>query len=311
MTNFSHNFAGAGAIRADSIDVTGTVTAAAFSGPLTGDTTGTHYGDVVADNVTLDGVRLLPPLPNTNAEFEAATGLTSAAWWRLDRMIATGNLASLGDVTATLATFGSPTFGAELVGPDGKSLRGIHFDATTGDSLSANVLDPAASSFIAGGRVGFASDPSGTGHALIGRGKYTGSTIWGWQLYVTDAGDIKLWVGDGNIAHTQDVTCAAGALAVGGPPVDVVVQFDRSGAEPVARVRVSRGGVLIAATSTTCTGLGTLSTTGQEFGFGPIPAATPMYNGGAWAQGGFCAIGAEAAGATKAQTVSQGLGWEA
>jgi hypothetical protein len=210
-----------------------------------------------------------------------------------------------------LATLGSPTFGAELVGPDGKSLRGIHFDATTGDSLSADVLDPAASSFIAGGRVGFASDPSGTGHALIGRAKYTGSTVWGWQVYVTDAGDVKLWVGDGNIAHTQDVTCAAGALAVGGPPVDVVVQLDRSGAEPVARVRVSRGGVLIAATSTTCTGLGTLSTTGQEFGFGPIPAATPMFNGGGWAQWAFFASSTQAEGATKAQTVSQGLGWEA
>ncbi len=40
MTNFSHNFAGAGAITADSIDVTGTVTAAAFSGE-----TVAHYAD--------------------------------------------------------------------------------------------------------------------------------------------------------------------------------------------------------------------------------------------------------------------------
>ena len=34
MTNFSYNFAGAGALRADSIDVTGTVTAASLVGTL-------------------------------------------------------------------------------------------------------------------------------------------------------------------------------------------------------------------------------------------------------------------------------------
>lgn len=35
MTNFSHNFAGAGALRAGSVDVTGTVTAGSLIGPLT------------------------------------------------------------------------------------------------------------------------------------------------------------------------------------------------------------------------------------------------------------------------------------
>lgn len=35
MTNFSHNFAGSGALRADSIDVTGTVTATSIVGTLT------------------------------------------------------------------------------------------------------------------------------------------------------------------------------------------------------------------------------------------------------------------------------------
>ena len=35
MTNFSHNFAGSGAIHADSVTVTGTVTAGALVGPLT------------------------------------------------------------------------------------------------------------------------------------------------------------------------------------------------------------------------------------------------------------------------------------
>ncbi len=310
MTNFSHNFAGAGAITADSVTVTGTVTAGALVGPVTGDTTGTHYGDVVADNVTIDGVKLIAPWPATNAEFEAATGLTSAAWWRLDRMIAAGTLASLGDVTATLTSAGTLTYGAELVGADGKSWRGIHFDASTGDVLSADVCDPAASSFVAGARVAFASDPAGTGHTLFGRCKYTGVTIWGWQIYVTDAGAIKLWIGDGNIAHTQDVTCVSGVLSVGGPPCEVVFQLDRSGAEPVARVRVSRGGQTLGSSSTTCTSLGTLTTTAQEFGFGPVPAAAPLYNGGAWGQGGFYAAGAQAEGVSLAQTVSQGLGWE-
>lgn len=36
MANFSHNFAGAGALRAESIEVVGSVTAAAFNGDLTG-----------------------------------------------------------------------------------------------------------------------------------------------------------------------------------------------------------------------------------------------------------------------------------
>ena len=35
MTNFSFNFAGSGALRADSIDVTGTVTATSIVGALT------------------------------------------------------------------------------------------------------------------------------------------------------------------------------------------------------------------------------------------------------------------------------------
>jgi hypothetical protein len=310
VTNFSHNFAGAGAVIADSVTVTGTVTAAALVGPLTGDTTGTHYGPVDTDNLTVDGVVVIAAPPNTNAEFEAATGFTSAAWWRLDRMVAAGTLASLGDTAATLTSAGTPTFGAELVGADGASLRGIHFDASTLDTLAADVLDPASNSFMFGGRLGFASDPAGTGHTLAGRCKLSGGTIWGWQLYVTDAGDLKLWIGDGNVAHTQDVTLAAALLSVGGPPVEAVLQLDRTGADPIARVRWSRNGRTIGSSSTTCTSLGTLSSTAQEFGFGPVPTAAPLYNGGSWAQWGWCVIGAEAEGASKAQTVAQGLGWE-
>ena len=63
--------------------------------------------------------------------------------------------------------------------------------------------------------------------------------------------------------------------------------------------------------SVTCTALGTLTSAGQEFGFGAVPAATPAYNGGTWAQWAWYASGTQAEGATKAQTISQGLGWEA
>ena len=111
MTNFSFNFAGSGALRADSIDVTGTVTATSLVGTLTGNSTGTHTGAVVSDSITLRDVNLIAPPPNTSAELLAQLGLTGVSAWRLDQVGVAGNVSSFGDTATTLATAGTPTFG--------------------------------------------------------------------------------------------------------------------------------------------------------------------------------------------------------
>lgn len=290
------------------LHIAGTVYADAFVGPLTGDTTGTHTGPVATDDLRLRDVRLVAPPPNTSAELLAALGLTGVAAWRLDQVGATGNVASFGDLAATLATAGTPTFGHPLASATGSAARGMYFDASTGDALSANVLDPAASSFIAGARVGFVADPAGTNHMLFGRIK-TGATNLGWGVRVTDAGDIVVFVGDA--AGTDfSFTLAAAALTIGAAPAEVVVQLDRGGAQPVLRARASRNGVTFANNSVTCTALGTLTSAGQEFGFGPIPAAGPVYNGGTWAQWGWYTSGVQCEGASSPQLRAQGLGWE-
>lgn len=293
------------------LHIAGTVYAQAFVGPVTGDTTGTHYGDVAADNAALDGVALIAPPPNTSAELLAALDLPSVAAWRLDQVgTATGTVTSFGNVAATLTLAGTPgpTVGHMLASPTGGAARGIYFDASTGDALSADVLDPAANSFIAGARVALVADPGGTDHFLFGRNKATGGVIPGWSIYVGDAGDLKYWVSDGT--HIFAATFAAGALAIGAPPIEIVPQLDRSGAQPVFRVRWSRNGVNLGAYSATLIDLGSLSTTAQEFGFGAIPSAAPSFNGGSWVQWGWLAIGAATEGATSAQLRAQGLGWE-
>jgi hypothetical protein len=308
MTNFSHNFAGSGAIRADSIDVTGTVTATSFVGALTGDTTGTHTGTVTTSDLTMDNVKFVTPPPNTSAELVAATGLTSVAGWRLDQVGVAGNVTSFGNLAGTIATAGTPTFGHPLAKSDGSTLRSMYFDGLTGDACSANVLDPASSSFIAGGRFALVADPGGTAHTLMGRFK-AGVSNLGWGVRATDAGDIVVFIGDAS-AVDFSFTLASAVLTIGAPPVEVVVQLDRSGAQPILRARYSRDGVTLGSNSVTCTALGTLTSASQEFGFGAIPSAAPAYNGGAAAQWAFFASGTQAEGASKAQTVAQGLGWE-
>jgi len=300
---------GFGSVSADSVSVTGAVVAGSFAGPLTGDTTGTHTGDVVitdeADGLkysSATGVAVHAPPPETNAQFEAMTGLTSAAWWRFD-WINSGNATSLGDTAATLAAAGTPTYNALKSGE-----VGVHFDGGTGDALSADVLDPAANSFIAGGRFALMSDPTGTSHQLIGR--FNAALAAGWTVSVNDAGDLFYFFDDGP-NNFQAVPVAFNALATtAGKWVDLVIQLDRSGANPILRIRASRHGVSLGTVEATLTGLGTLTAATQEFGFGAIPVATPVYNGGAWVQWAFCAIGTQAEGTSKAQTVSQGLGFE-
>jgi hypothetical protein len=310
MTNFSHNFAGAGAVVADSVTVTGTVTAGALVGPLTGNTTGTHTGPVATDALTVRDVAVVAPPPNTSAELLAALSpLTSVAAWRLDRVgVASGTVASIGNLAATLTMGGTPTVGHPQAQANGGTARGIYFDASTLDALSADVLDPAATSFVAGVRCALVADPDGTDHHLIGRNKATGGVIPGWTIYVGDAGDLKYWISDGT--HIFSATFAAGALAIGAPPIEIVPQLDRSGAQPVFRARWSRNGVNLGAYSATLADLGSLTAAGQEFGFGAIPVAAPSFNGGAWVQWAWFASGTQAEGVSLAQTVSQGLGWE-
>lgn len=310
MTNFSHNFAGAGAITADSVTVTGTVTAGALVGPLTGNTTGTHTGPVATDALTVRDVAVVAPPPNTSAELLAALSpLTSVAAWRLDRVgVASGTVASIGNLAATLTIAGTPTVGHPQARADGGTARGMYFDASTTDSLSADVLDPAATSFVAGVRCALVADPGGTDHHLIGRNKAIGGVIPGWTIYVGDNGDLKYWVSDGT--HIFSGTFAATTLAIGSPPIEIVAQLDRSGADPVLRLRWSRNGATISSTSVTMAALGSISTTAQEFGFGAVPAAAPSFNGGAWVQWAWFASGTQAEGSSLAQTCSQGLGWE-
>lgn len=308
--NHSFNHAGAGALRADSIDVTGTVTAASLVGALTGNSTGTHTGPVATDALTVRDVAVVAPPPNTSAELLAALSpLTSVAAWRLDRVgVASGTVASMGNLTATLTIAGTPTVGHPQAKADGGTARGMYFDASTTDSLSANVLDVGTQSFIAGFRGALVADPGGTDHFLMGRNKATGGVIPGWSIYVGDNGDLKYWVSDGT--HIFSGTFAATTLTVGSPPIEIVAQLDRSGADPVFRLRWSRNGATISSTSVTMAALGSISTTAQEFGFGAVPAAAPSFNGGAWVQWAWFASGTQAEGSSLAQTCSQGLGWE-
>ena len=239
----------------------------------------------------------------------ALSPLTSVAAWRHDRVgVASGTVASFGNLAATLTIAGTPTVGHPQAKADGGTARGMYFDASTTDSLSADVLDPAATSFVAGVRCALVADPGGTDHHLIGRNKATGGVIPGWTIYVGDNGDLKYWVSDGT--HIFSGTFAATTLAIGSPPIEIVAQLDRSGADPVFRLRWSRNGATISSTSVTMAALGSISTTAQEFGFGAVPAAAPSFNGGAWVQWAWFASGTQAEGSSLAQTCSQGLGWE-
>jgi hypothetical protein len=300
MTNFSHNFAGSGAIHADSVTVTGTVTANALIGPLTGDTTGTHYGPVGND-----AGRSSPTVPANDTAFQSMTGL-SAAWWDFSAVSGAGSIASSGAVAGTLATAGTLAYGYTL-----GSQVGVHFDSSTGDAIrAAATLLPGLNSIMFGGRVGFATDPAGTSHTLMGNFRLTGGLPEGVVVRATDAGGLVIDIGDAAAAHTFSLTCAAALMTAGSAPIDLVVQLDRSGADPVLRARWCRGGYLLGTSALTCTALGTLTGTSQELGFGAIPLAAPAYNGGGWVQWGFWATGVQCEGASAAQLVSQGLGFE-
>ncbi len=300
MTNFSHNFAGAGAVIADSVTVTGTVTAGALVGPLTGDTTGTHYGPVGTE-----AGRTSPAVPANDTAFQSMTGL-SAAWWDFSALAGAGSIASKGAVAGTLATSGTLAYGYTLGGQ-----VGVHFDSSTGDAIKANAtLLPGTDSLMFGGRVGFATDPAGTDHTLFGNFRHITGAVEGIVVRVTDGGNLIVAVGDASATHTFSLTAASALMTAGASPIDLIVQLDRSGADPVLRARWSRGGYLLGTAALTCASLGTLTGTSQEIGFGAIPLAAPAYNGGGWVQWGFWATGVQCEGASAAQLVSQGLGFE-
>lgn len=295
MSDMSRNLASRNLV------VNGTVTAQAIVGPLTGDTTGTHYGPVGTE-----AGRTSPAVPANDTVFQAATAL-SAAWWDFSALAGAGSIVSKGAVAGTLATAGTLAYGATLGGQ-----VGVHFDASTGDAIrAAATLLPGTNSIMFGGRVGFASDPAGTAHNLMGNFRQTGGQIEGVVIRVDDNGSLIVNIGDAGVAHTFLLTCApAGFMTVGAAPIDFIVQLDRSGADPVLRARWCRGGYLLGTAALTCPALGTLTGTSQELGFGAIPLAAPAFNGGGWAQWAWWSTGVQCEGASKAQLVSQGLGWE-
>lgn len=282
------------------LHIAGTVYADAFVGPLTGDTTGTHYGPVGNE-----AGRTAAAPPANDTAFQAATGL-SAAWWDFSALAGAGSIVSKGAVAGTLATAGTLAYGYTL-----GSQLGVHFDSSTGDAIrAAATLLPGTSSIMFGCRVGFATDPAGTSHTLFGNFRFTGGLPEGVCARVNDSGNLIIDIGDAAAAHTFSLTAASALMTAGAAPIDLIVQLDRSGADPVLRARWCRGGYLLGTASLTCAALGTLTGTSQELGFGAIPLATPAYNGGGWAQWGFWATGVQCEGAGKAQLVSQGLGFE-
>ena len=182
------NHASSGALRADSIDVTGTVTAASLVGRSPATRPATHYGDVVRRQRHPDGYgccrRCRTRTPSSSGHRPDLGGVVAARSDDRDRQ----PRLRWATFTATLATLESPTFGAELVGPDGKSSAGSTSTPPreTRSRPTCSIRPRRRSS--PDGRVGFASDPSGTGHALIGRAEVHGLDGLGWQVYVTDAG---------------------------------------------------------------------------------------------------------------------------
>lgn len=282
------------------LHIAGAVYADAFVGPLTGDTTGTHYGPVGNE-----AARTWPSIPADDTEFQARTGL-SAAWWDFSALAGAGSIVSKGAVAGTLATAGTLAYGYTLGGR-----VGVHFDSSTNDAIrAAATLLPGTNSIMFGGRVGFASDPGGTDHNLMGNFRWGGTAVEGIVIRVTDAGNLIVAVGDAGAAHEFTLTAATGLLVAGAAPLDTTCQLDRSGTDPVLRLRWCRAGYLLGTAVLVCPGLGNLTGTGQELGFGAIPLAAPAYNGGGWSEWGWWATGVQCEGASAAQLVSQGLGNE-
>ena len=289
----SINHAGMGNIVAES------VTAGALIGPLTGDTTGTHYGPVGSE-----AGRTWPTIPANDTEFQSRTGL-SAAWWDFSALAGAGSIVSKGAVAGTLATAGTLAYGYTLGGR-----VGVHFDSSTGDAIrAAATLLPGTNSIMFGGRLGFATDPAGTDHNLMGNFRFSGG-VEGIVIRVTDGGNLIVAVGDAGVVHPFTLTAATALMVAGDAPLDLTCQLDRSGTDPVLRLRWCRAGYLLGTAALACPALGTLTGTSQELGFGAIPLATPAYNGGGWSEWGWWATGVQCEGASAAQLVSQGLGNE-
>jgi hypothetical protein len=242
------------------------------------------------------------PIPTTNAEFSVRTGLTGA-FYRPDWVNAAGNVVSQGGVAATLVATGATTQYQKLV----SGLVGMGFPAATLDACSANVLPVGNDSLIGGGRFGHVSNAGAlNAHILIGR-IVGGATAHGWAIWVQDDGDLVYYFSDGVLSFSA--VFAAGVLTLNERPIDIVVQLDRSGADPTARLLWARDGVVLGTLTVVMAGLGNLTTAGQEFGHGAIPAGAPAFNGGASVHFSFCAIGVQATTASQRDRVARGVGF--
>lgn len=240
-------------------------------------------------------------LPANDTQFAQRTGLL-ASWYRPDWINAAGNVASQG-VAATIVAAGATAQYQKL----SAGLVGMAFPGATGDAVSANVLANGVDSFIAGGRFGHTANAGGlNSHNLLGR-IVAGATATGWSIFVADNGDLKYYVADGVLSFSA--TLQAAVLPLNARELDVVMQLDRSGADPTARFLWARDGVQLGTATVVMAGLGSLTLAGQEFGSGAIPIGAPAFNGGAWSNFFFCALGTQAAGSGLVERVARGCGF--
>lgn len=240
-------------------------------------------------------------IPANDTQFAQRTGLL-ASWYRPDWINAAGNVVSQG-VAATIVAAGATTQYQKL----SAGLVGMAFPGATGDAVSANVLANGVASFLVGGRFGHTANAGGlNSHNLLGR-IVAGATATGWSLFVTDAGDLKYYVADGVLSFSG--TLAAAVLPLNARELDVVMQLDRSGADPTARFLWARDGVQLGTATVAMPALANLTLAGQEFGSGAIPIGAPAFNGGAWSPFFFCALGTQAEGAGNIERVARGVGF--
>lgn len=247
------------------------------------------------------------PLPATSAACLTAMGLTNVAFWRPD-LWTSGDLVSLGNVTATLLDYGTP------VRLKKRGRFGVHLPAsgdTFSNLFSDATLRPAALSFVFAWVGTLQTDTTGTQHTAIA---HASAGNHGWIIFFEDTGDLIAYFSDG-AGNTKLVTLASAVCPVGAEPICLVGQVDWSGGgDPIFRARWSREGKHLGSCQETLTGVTTLTAASSEFGIGGQPgiiASGQSDGSGCWHH--FAAMGlpgAQCGGVTKALTVSQGLRFE-
>ena len=268
---------------------------------LTADTitAGTVTADEMEAAVVRSGqIRIPRPSPGNNAEIEAAINVTTAAFYRLDRLNA-GSPVSIGDQVATLTAAGTPTRQRIVSGR-----AGTYFPAD-GDRFGADVLPVGTSSFGGVGRFASVADPSGANSGLFGR---TTAAAKSWCFYRNKvAGDLKVYFDD-NAGHVFDEVVLAAALPVGGEPLDIAFKFNRVPGTPVLNVRCSRNGVLLAAVAIPMATLATLDVAAQTMAIGDVLGLST--GEGIWCEHLGMAIGAQVEVADWEIDASIGMGYE-